>query len=280
MQIEDILQRELPPEPWSEGEKIPWNDPEFSQRMLGEHLSQDHDAASRRYAIIDRHVEWIQNSILAGKSAIILDLGCGPGFYTQRLALMGHECVGIDFSPASIAYAKEQAAEHGLSCRYLEGDMRTVEYGSGYGLVMLLFGEFNVFPLHDAIKILSNALHALNPGGVLLLEAHTYEVVQNSGEAPATWYASPGGLFSSRPHLVLQENFWDDKRREATTRYFILDAESGEVQRHAASMQAYTDEDYRAILGNSGFREIEFSTSLGGDFPSEGEFQVITSRKR
>ncbi|MBW7996213.1 MAG: hypothetical protein FVQ81_06515 [Candidatus Glassbacteria bacterium] len=39
-----------PPQPgslWSGQYKIPWNDPAFSRRMLIEHLSQEHDLASR-----------------------------------------------------------------------------------------------------------------------------------------------------------------------------------------------------------------------------------------
>ena len=41
----DLIRREAAPEPWAEGEKIPWDDPGFSRRMLEEHLSQAHDAA-------------------------------------------------------------------------------------------------------------------------------------------------------------------------------------------------------------------------------------------
>jgi len=55
----DIIHRKAVPPPWSEGEKIPWDEPGFSQRMLLEHLSQEHDAASRRIETIERQVEWI-----------------------------------------------------------------------------------------------------------------------------------------------------------------------------------------------------------------------------
>lgn len=33
--------------------KIPWDEPAFSQRMLENHLSQDHDWASRRLTVLD-----------------------------------------------------------------------------------------------------------------------------------------------------------------------------------------------------------------------------------
>jgi hypothetical protein len=70
----DIIQRDNPPIPYAEGEKIPWDEPSFSARMLKEHLSQEHNAASRRQTIIDQHVDWIENAVLQGKQARILDL--------------------------------------------------------------------------------------------------------------------------------------------------------------------------------------------------------------
>lgn len=69
MNILEVIQRQAVPTPWVEGEKIPWDDPEFSQRMLAEHLSPAHDAAGWRFEIIDRHVACIHHSLLSGKPA-------------------------------------------------------------------------------------------------------------------------------------------------------------------------------------------------------------------
>ena len=57
MNLLDLVHRTKSPEPWVEGEKILWDDAGPSERMLREHLSQDHDAASRRFAKIDAHGE-------------------------------------------------------------------------------------------------------------------------------------------------------------------------------------------------------------------------------
>ena len=115
MRLLDLVHRTPVPAPWTEGEKIPWNDPGFSPRMLLEHLSQAHDAASRRFERIDAHVTWIHNELLNGRCRKVLDLCCGPGLYTSRLARLGHECTGIDFAPASIAYARRTAHGEGIA---------------------------------------------------------------------------------------------------------------------------------------------------------------------
>ena len=68
----DIVNRIPEPTPWTEGDNIPWNDPDFSERMLAEHLSQEHDLASRRSATIDEHVDWIFTTVLDGRPARVL----------------------------------------------------------------------------------------------------------------------------------------------------------------------------------------------------------------
>ena len=277
----DVIRREAAPAPWAEGEKIPWDDPGFSRRMLQEHLSQGHDAASRRTQRIASHVEWIHREALAGVPTSVLDLGCGPGLYTSRLARLGHECTGIDFSPASIAYAEQDAVSRGLSSTHVLGDLREMDYGTGFGLVMLIFGELNTFRKEDARAILEKARLALAEDGILLLEAHTYAAVRDRGERPPHWYSAESGLFSDRPHLCLRESFWHSGLDAATERYLVVDGETCAVTRDAASMQAYTTQGYEdLLLRECGFDQVKFHPSMGE--PQDvcgGEFVVMTARE-
>ena len=274
MNLLHLVDREPTPIPWAEGEKIPWNDPAFSARMLEEHLSQEHDAASRRFAIVDGHVEWIHQHVLKANPSRILDLGCGPGLYANRLAALRHTCVGIDFSPASIAHAQEQARAEGLDVTYVQGDIRTADYGDGHDLVMQIFGEFNVFRPAEARGILEKACRALVPNGLLLLEPHTFEAVRGIGLQPSSWYSTRTGLFSEEPHLCLQESLWDAESHVAIERYYIVDAATGEVTRHSSSMQAYTEREYRALLAECGFGEAQFG--LPAEWSTGGAGTALT----
>jgi SAM-dependent methyltransferase len=301
MQLEDLVRRTAGPEPWAEGDNIPWNEPAFSERMLAEHLSQQHDAASRRVERIERQVRWIHEVLVGRAPTSILDLGCGPGLYSSRLARLGHICLGIDFSPASVDYARETAAREGLACTYVLGDIRHAEYGApsryngddaehqrrtvgealreregkrqrkgqgddhdSFGLAMLIYGELNVFRPADARVILRKMHAALTPGGWLLLEPHTFEAVEAMGRASRAWHTAQRGLFSARPHLYLEEHHWDEVTLTATTRYFIVDAITAGVEQHAQSMQAYTEAEYRALLEECGFQDVVFHPSLDG----------------
>ena len=279
LRLLDVVRRAPHPEPWTEGDNIPWHDPAFSERMLREHLSQEHDAASRRSAKLDRHVAWIHGTLLSGAATQVLDLGCGPGLYAARLAALGHRCHGIDFSPASIRYAREQADAVGSACSYVLGDLRQVDFGRDHGLAMVLFGELNVFTPDDAQAILRKAHAALQPGGWLLLEPHTFEAVRGMGDEPASWSTGASGLFADAPHLVLTEHAWHEGRRAATIRHFVVEAATGEVQRHAQTMQAYTDAEYHALLAAAGFGDVAVHPSLTGrSEDAEPGLMVIAAR--
>jgi SAM-dependent methyltransferase len=277
----DVVHRQRVPEPWAEGEKIPWDDPGFAGRMLREHLSQEHDGASRRLEIIDSHVRWIHDRVLQGSPTRILDLCCGPGLYANRLAGLGHRCVGIDFSPASIAYARGQAQAGGLDVAYVQHDIRTAEVGEGYGLVMLIYGEFNVFRPGEARGILEKAYQALVPDGLLLLEPHTFEAVREIASRPPSWYSAAEGLFSEEPHLCLQENVWDAEANVAIERYYIIDAATGEVTRHSSSMQAYTEAEYRGLLDECSFGDVQVGLPREWSTGSAGtNLTLVLGRKR
>ena len=72
--LASLLDRQVPATPWAEGDNLPWDDPAFSQRMLAEHLSQQHDRASRRAATIDAQVRFLARQVAGGDGARVLDL--------------------------------------------------------------------------------------------------------------------------------------------------------------------------------------------------------------
>lgn len=228
------------------GAKIPWNEPGFSQRMLANHLDQKHDWASRRNAIVSRQTAWIAGQLQC--TSRILDLGCGPGLYTQNMAALGHHCTGVDFSPASIAYARKQAEDSGLALEYALCDVRSYTSGQKFDCIIMTFGEFNVFIRQEAAAILRNCAGMLCDDGLFVLEAHTFEAVHAVGSAPATWQRHQGGLFSETPHLCLQENRWNVDDSSALSKYFIVDAATAQVQQYASFMQAYRPEEYQEML--------------------------------
>ena len=253
----------------AKGSKIPWNEPGFIQRMLANHLAQEHDWASRRDGLVARQVDWLAGQLQ--RPSRILDLGCGPGLYTQKLAALGHHCTGVDFSPASIAYAREQADSACLPLEYVLCDIREYISGQEFDCIIMTFGEFNVFVRQDASAILRNCARMLCDGGLFVLEAHTFDAVRAIGCAPATWQGHSQGLFSGAAHLCLQKNTWNAADSSALSQYFIVDAATAQVQPYASFMQAYEPEEYREMLHMA---KLPASAVLDEkEWPSGAEFQ-------
>jgi len=240
---------------WTGAYKIPWDDPEFSRRMLAEHLAQGHDLASRRVEWIDRQVEWIHNNVLTGEPATILDLGCGPGFYAHRLTAFGHRIVGVDFGPASIEHAR-RLNPHPSRCRFIHADIRGAAFKGPYDLAMLLYGEFNVFSPDETALILRNMHACLEPHGQALIEAQTPETVEALGRGEPSEQRNDAGLFSDRPHVCRTDSQWLPEQHVALQTFTITDAETGRRQVYRSTTRAWSDQDLAAALQDAGFGRV------------------------
>jgi hypothetical protein len=121
---------------------------------------------------------------------------------------------------------------------------------------------------------------ALADHGLLLLEPHTLAAVQDIGRQPQSWDTYESGLFSDKPHVLLQENSWDATEAVATKRFFVIDAASGQVTRYAVSYQAYTEQQYESLIVEHGFRDVQFLPSLLGvrDDSQPGLMSILASK--
>ena len=257
--LERITDRK-PPIAWEGTTKIPWNDSAFSARMLREHLNQDHARASRPLSTIHQQIEFLEERLFDGHTGRVLDLGCGPGLYCKALAERGHRCAGVDFSPASIDYARSQDDQS----RYVLEDVRAFEPGTGYDLVMMTFGEFNTFKPSEGLALIEKMRDAAWPGGTIVLEVHGEQAVRNIGNSAPSWQALPHSVFSDEPHIVFSEHFWDGDALTAISRHFVLD-ESADFREYINTLQGYRQHDYITLLQHNGFRSVRMADSLSGD---------------
>ncbi|MDL2207815.1 hypothetical protein LJB82_03745 [Desulfovibrio sp. OttesenSCG-928-M16] len=78
------------------------------------------------------------------------------------------------------------------------------------------------------------------------------------------------GLFSDKPHLYLEEHFWNEALAIAMTRYYILDADTGGVTEYSALMQAYSEAQYSELFERVGFPHLEPASEV--DWPTGKAF--------
>lgn len=259
---------------WGDGYKIPWDSPEFSKRMLGEHLSQDHDLASRKIEGMERQVQWIHDRFLSGRQCDVMDLGCGPGLYSPLFTKLGHRYIGMDFGPASVEYANQHFATPG-HCEFRLGNVLADAYGGPHDFLMMVYGEFNVFPPRDSLRILASAFESLKPGGRMVLEAYSFDAVRALGSGNS-WFTAPTSVFSDSPHLCLTTNEWLEEDSVARQHFLVVDPVDSEVGIMCSTTKAWTDDDYLRLFDEAGFTDIQFEE----DWPHTSDgFVAISAHK-
>jgi trans-aconitate methyltransferase len=91
----------------------------------------------------------------------ILDLGCGDGFLTRRIAESGATVVGVDASPQMVAAAKERGAD----ARLMSG--QSLAFEQEFDAV---FSNAALHWMSDQDAVLRGVYRALKPGGRFVAE--------------------------------------------------------------------------------------------------------------
>ncbi|MBU5422939.1 methyltransferase domain-containing protein [Cellulomonas hominis] len=248
------------PTPYQPSDAPFWDDPYISGQLLAAHLDPTHDAASRRPAEIDRTVAHLAASGLAGPGTRVLDLGCGPGLYAQRLAALGCAVTGVDLSERSLAHARRAAAEAGLTIEYRRQDFRTLDEPGRFDLVLQAYGELSTFGDDVRDDLLRRARAALAPGGALVLDVST--PVQGAADADDAWAAGEGGLWRPGPHLVLTRTHrYDGDVR--CRQYSVLTDD--DVTTYRMWFHDYVPGTLAPVLAAAGLRVESAGSSLAGD---------------
>ena len=279
LDIERFQKLQQKPLPFTPGEPLFWNDPHISKQMLAAHLDPNTDAASRRPETIDRSVAWIVQELDLHPGEAILDLGCGPGLYTSRLAERGFRVTGVDYSQRSIDYANQYAQDHELEIVYRYQDYLTLEDESLYEAALLIYGDFCPLSPDQRRKLLANIHRALKPYGALVLDVSRHNRLKPD-RSDTRWYSSMGGFWRPGPHLVLEQTFSYPDQALQMDQYAVIE-ESGTLSVYRIWRQEYTQESITSELEAGGFDIQSFWGDLTGMPDTEdSEWIGIAAQKK
>lgn len=258
-----------------------WADEHISACMLEAHLAPDVEAASRTFETIDRSTAWIGDLLTKeyGASCALIDLGCGPGLYTQRLAPRFARVDGIDLSPRSINYAKEQAKALGLNIGYTLGSYtETPLPANTYNAATLIYCDYGVLPTADRATLLKNVYQALKPGGLFLMD--TFTPAQHKGKEESTdWYYSKDpGFWSAKPHACIHSFLLYPEASTALDHYILLEEDNTQVYNIWDTV--FTPDTLTAELTAAGFTAPTlYGDVTGAPYDPESNLFCITARK-
>lgn len=122
-------------------------------------------------------VSQVLSSLLTryGKSrGLLLDLACGTGSVSVRLAKKGYEVIGVDLSPEMLSEAQNKAYSAGQNILFLCQDMTALDlYGTVDAAVCTLDGLCHLPNEESVFAALQKVSLFMNPGGVFLFDVNS-----------------------------------------------------------------------------------------------------------
>lgn len=206
MMFEELQKLLELPELYQETESAFWDDDYISKQMLQAHLDPDFNGASRKLDFIEKSVSWIKEILPPQSYPTLLDLGCGPGLYTERFANCGYKVTGVDFSRRSIAYARQSAEEKSIVINYYQQNYLTLKLKAHFDLVTMIYCDYGALSAANRRIVLGHIYHHLKPGGKLLFDVFSMEKYNGFQEGQTWELFKSAGFWREKEHVVLNRN--------------------------------------------------------------------------
>jgi len=108
------------------------------------------------------------------ETPVVLDLACGTGNITLRLAAQGFDMIGVDASEDMLAQAQSKASEQNLPILWLAQDMRGLDlYGTVDAAVCTLDGLNYILTIDELKEVFRRVRLFLHPRGVFIFDMNT-----------------------------------------------------------------------------------------------------------
>lgn len=118
----------------------------------------------------EKEVDFLIKELAIQNKTAVLDLACGHGRHTNRLAKTGCKITGLDMSKDFLKQARKEARKNKVAVNYILADMRKITYREVFDKILLLFTSFGYDNEADSLKLLKRIANALKPKGLLCLD--------------------------------------------------------------------------------------------------------------
>jgi cyclopropane fatty-acyl-phospholipid synthase-like methyltransferase len=200
-----------------------WNDPHISAQMLALHLDPLAEPASRPHEFVGRSVEWLVPALALAPGSKLLDLGCGPGLYANRIAERGIEVVGIDVSVRSLEHARAVAEQASLPATFRSADYLADDLGGPYDAAIMIYEDYCALSPDQRATLLGRVAATTRPGGRFLFDvtATARFLSFQDGVVSATNFMN--GFWAPQPYQCTEETWTYADLHLVLHRYSVTD---------------------------------------------------------
>ncbi|MCI9074347.1 MAG: class I SAM-dependent methyltransferase [Dorea sp.] len=187
------------------------------------------------------------------RDGLVLELGCGTGNLTARLAEKGYDMIGVDAAPEMLGTAMDKKREKGYDILYLLQDMREFELYGTVRAVVSACDSINYITEPDELEqVFCLVNNYLDPSGIFVFDFNTEykyrELLGNQTIAEDREESS-----------FIWDNYYDEEERinEYELTLFIRE-EDGRYGKYQEThfQRAYTLEEIRELIERSGMEFI------------------------
>ncbi|MDE7266938.1 MAG: class I SAM-dependent methyltransferase [Lachnospiraceae bacterium] len=202
------------------------------------------------------------------RDGLVLELGCGTGSMTQRLAAKGYDMIGVDLSDEMLNLASAKKNVSGYDILYLNQDMRAFElYGTVCAVVSVCDSINYLLDEEDIVACFRLVNNYLDPGGIFMFDFNTKYKYETIGETT---------IAENREDCsFIWENFYDDESCINAYELTIF-VRNDEVSENGQELflrfseehlqRGYTLEEMKKMLKASG---LEFAKAYDADTLSD-----------
>lgn len=150
--------------------------------VIEEALRHQYNEFARQYDGVDQGIDLILARLTTAPDASVLDVGCGTGNLTLRLAEKNalRRVVGVDLSESALEIARNHARDRKLSAyEFIRASACSLPFRAGEFDVVVSNMVFHLIPDHR--KAFAEAVRVLRPSGKAVIQFH------GGGPAGAEW---------------------------------------------------------------------------------------------
>ncbi len=136
----------------------------------------------------------------------VLDLACGTGNISLKLAELGYAVTGIDGSQCMLDVAKQKARDKALYVPFIKGDLTSFKVADQFDAVLCIFDSLNYLLEPSHIRACFKCVFdALNPGGYFVFDVNT--------PFRLSTITADTSIFQGPHYFVVWRDSWNEKHR-------------------------------------------------------------------
>lgn len=209
----------------------------------------------------------------------IVDLGCGTGQITTRLAESGYQMIGVDYSSDMLSFAEQRMSyQNAPPVQWIQQDLRELIGIENQDMAISYCDVMNYITEEDDLNtVFANTAALLKPGGIFIFDVHALYHVENNmvnhtfaevyDDISYIWFCTEGDRQGEMYHDLT---------------FFVSDDNTYSRFDEVHRQRTFPIEFYERLLHANGFgvQHLAGDFSLDHDVSERAERIFITAVKR